>query len=107
MVQYLYYWGRLLILHVPSTHIWCNFPPSHVRFTPVIKENLFAETRPDDDVIVSGWGDVDDTREDLLQDWGQMLEEWDGRDRDKPKPSKLIKLCSKVRNGLDTCSCFI
>jgi len=46
----------------------------------------------EDEVIVSGWGDVDDTREDLLADWGAMLDDWDGRD----KPSKLVKLCSKV-----------
>ncbi len=57
-----------------------------------------AETTRDDDIILSGWGDVDDSREDLLQDWGHMLEEWDGRDREKPKPNKLIKLCSKVGN---------
>ena len=39
---------------------------------------------------------MDDTREDLFKEWKQMLDEWDGGDKDKPKPSKLIKLCSKV-----------
>ncbi len=55
-----------------------------------------TEAIPEDDIILSGWGDVDDSREDLLKDWGHMLEEWDGRDKDKPKPNKLIKLCRKV-----------
>ena len=33
-------------------------------------------------------------REDLLKDWGDLLEKWDGKDRSRP--SKLIKLCRKV-----------
>ena len=48
----------------------------------------------DDDVVVSGWGDVDDMREDLLKDWGELLEKWDGRE--KTRPSKLVNLCRKV-----------
>ena len=52
---------------------------------------LFAD---DDDLVVSGWGEVDDMREDLLKDWGELLEKWDGRD--KMRPSKLTNLCRKV-----------
>ena len=48
----------------------------------------------DDDVVVSGWGEVDDMREELLKDWGELLEKWDGRD--KTRPSKLVNLCRKV-----------
>ena len=48
----------------------------------------------DDDLVVSGWGEVDDMREDLLKDWGELLEKWDGRD--KVRPSRLINLCRKV-----------
>ena len=47
---------------------------------------------------MSGWGKVEDMREDLLKDWGDLLEKWDGKDRSRP--SKLIKLCRKV--GGDT-----
>ena len=50
----------------------------------------------DEDVLVSGWGEVDDMREDLLKDWGDLLDKWDGKDRSRP--SKLIKLCRKVRD---------
>ena len=55
----------------------------------------------DDDLVVSGWGDVDDMREELLKDWGELLEKWDGRD--KTRPSKLINLCRKVRTWCFPC----
>ena len=48
----------------------------------------------DDDLVVSGWGEVDDMREELLKDWGELLEKWDGRE--KTRPSKLVNLCRKV-----------
>jgi hypothetical protein len=49
----------------------------------------------DDDLVVSGWGEVDDMREELLKDWGELLEKWDGRE--KTRPSKLVNLCRKVK----------
>ena len=50
----------------------------------------------DDMQVISGWGDVDDMREDLLKDWGDLLEKWDGKEKSRPKP--LIKLCRKVNH---------
>ena len=44
--------------------------------------------------LVSGWGDVEGMREDLLKDWGDILERWDGKDRNRP--SRVVKLCRKV-----------
>ena len=69
-----------------------------MRVNPIPSPPSLTETTPqtEDEIILSGWGDVDDTREDLFKEWKQMLDEWDGTDKDKPKPSKLIKLCSKV-----------
>ena len=55
----------------------------------------------ENDVLVSGWGDVEDMREDLLKDWGEMLEKWDGKDRSRP--GKLIKLCRKVSYTVPYC----
>ena len=55
------------------------------------KKNIVAD---DDDLVVSGWGEVDDMREELLKDWGELLEKWDGRE--KTRPSKLVNLCRKV-----------
>lgn len=53
----------------------------------------------DDDMVVSGWGDVErpGMRVDLLKDWGEILERWDGKDR--ARPSRVIKLCRKVCEG--------
>ena len=48
----------------------------------------------EDDVVYSGWGDVEGMKEELLKDWGEVLERWDGRDR--VRPSKVVKLCRKV-----------
>lgn len=48
----------------------------------------------EDDVLLSGWGEVDDMREDLLKDWGDLLEKWDGKEKARPK--QLMKLCRKV-----------
>ena len=46
--------------------------------------------------MVSGWGEEKPgMREDLLKDWGEILERWDGKDR--ARPSRVIKLCRKVR----------
>lgn len=44
--------------------------------------------------MVSGWGDVEGMREDLLKDWGDILERWDGKDR--TRPNRVVKLCRKV-----------
>lgn len=56
----------------------------------------------DDDMVVSGWGEVDDMREELLKDWGELLEKWDGRE--KTRPSKLVNLCRKVINQKSSAS---
>lgn len=55
---------------------------------------LHALTEEEDDVVISGWGDVEGMREELLKDWGDILERWDGKERGRP--SKVIKLCRKV-----------
>ena len=47
-----------------------------------------------DDIVVSGWGDVEGMNEEQLKDWGEVLERWDGRDR--VRPSRIVKLCRKV-----------
>ena len=75
-----------------------------------IKYNIirrYAFTIPVDegeevDFLVSGWGDQEvDLRDDLLKQWGDMLEKWDGRERwdpsgDKPRNKQLVKLVRKV-----------
>ena len=43
---------------------------------------------------MSGWGEMDDMREDLFKDWGELLDKWDGKEKARPK--QLIKLCRKV-----------
>ena len=48
-------------------------------------------------MLLSGWGEVDDMREDLLKDWGDLLDKWDGKEKTRPK--QLIKLCRKVGWG--------
>ena len=55
---------------------------------------LLCTLSDDDDMVVSGWGEVDDMKEELLKDWGELLEKWDGRER--TRPSKLVNLCRKV-----------
>jgi len=51
----------------------------------------------EDEVLVSGWGEVDNSafRDDVMTEWGSLLEKWDGRDKSRPK--QLIKLCRQVR----------
>ena len=63
-------------------------------FCIIMRCGLTLGAEDDDDIVVSGWGDVEGMREDLLKDWGDMLERWDGKDR--ARSSKLIKLCRKV-----------
>ena len=36
-------------------------------------------------------------REDLLKDWGDLLDKWDGKEKTRPK--QLVKLCRKVGWG--------
>ena len=49
----------------------------------------------EDDMVVSGWGDPGvRMREDLLKEWGDIFERWDGKERGRP--SKVTKLCRKV-----------
>ena len=61
-----------------------------------------AEEVDEVDFLVSGWGEQEmDLSEDLLKQWGDMLEKWDGRERwdpngDKPRNKQLVKLVRKV-----------
>lgn len=56
---------------------------------------ISAEFLEDDEILVSGWGDVNkDFSDDLVGEWGVMLEKWDGQDKSRPK--SLRKLCRKV-----------
>ena len=48
----------------------------------------------DDEILVSGWGDVEGMREDLFKDWGEILERWVGKE--KSRPTRVVKLCRKV-----------
>ena len=50
----------------------------------------------EEETMVSGWGEAEDMKEDLLKDWGEVLEKWDGKQRDKARPKQLSKLCRKV-----------
>lgn len=50
----------------------------------------------EEETMVSGWGEAEDMKEDLLKDWGEVLEKWDGKQRDKGRPKQLSKLCRKV-----------
>ena len=61
---------------------------------------LYVEGEDDDVMLVSGWGDVEGMREDLIKDWGEILERWDGKD--KARPSRVVKLCKKVQTCLYT-----
>jgi len=51
----------------------------------------------EDEVMASGWGEVDNSafRDDVMVEWGSLLERWDGRDKSRPK--QLIKLCRQVK----------
>lgn len=70
--------------------VWWNYN----NYSAVIDIVRTLHMTDDDDLVVSGWGEVDDMREELLKDWGELLEKWDGRD--KTRPSKLVNLCRKV-----------
>jgi len=50
----------------------------------------------EDEVLASGWGEVDNSafRDDVMTEWGSLLEKWDGREKSRPK--QLIKLCRQV-----------
>lgn len=52
----------------------------------------------EEDMMVSGWGEAEDMKEDLLKDWGEVLDKWDGKQREKTRPKQLSKLCRKVRH---------
>lgn len=54
-----------------------------------------VEALEDDEVLMSGWGDINkDFSDDLVGEWGVMLDKWDGQDKSRPK--SLRKLCRKV-----------
>lgn len=46
-----------------------------------------------DEVLVSGWGEVDDFGMEQLKDWQEVLDKWDGKE--PQRPSRLVKLCRK------------
>ena len=50
----------------------------------------------EEDPMVSGWGEAEDMKEDLLKDWGEVLEKWNGKQKEKTRPKQLSKLCRKV-----------
>lgn len=79
----LQYICSLYLVHQFYRHLSC---PSSLPACPV--------DEIEDDVLLSGWGEVDDMREDLLKDWGDLLEKWDGKEKARPK--QLVKLCRKV-----------
>ena len=67
----------------------------------VTKLNIVADEPEESDMVVSGWGDDEsDLRDDLLQQWSEMLERWDGRDKWDPHGDKqrAKTLCKLVRN---------
>ena len=49
-------------------------------------------------MLASGWGAVDNSafRDDVMTEWGSLLEKWDGKEKSRPK--QLIKLCRQVRD---------
>lgn len=60
----------------------------------------------EEEMMVSGWGEAEDMKEDLLKDWGEVLEKWDGKQREKTRPKQLSKLCRKVSQYLDFLVCM-
>jgi hypothetical protein len=70
-----------------------------------VGEEVVAEVDSDiddEELLVSGWGDVTkDFSEDLVDQWGLLLERWDGQDKSRPKT--LRKLCSKGIPSLLRC----
>lgn len=50
----------------------------------------------EEETMVSGWGEAEDMKEDMLKDWGEILEKWDGKQKEKARPKQLSKLCRKV-----------
>ena len=50
----------------------------------------------EEDPMVSGWGEEEDMKEDLLKDWGEVLEKWDIKQRERSRPKQISKLCRKV-----------
>ena len=79
------------------TQVICTFSTSYSTDYPSspLPSGLVDEI--EDDVLLSGWGEVDDMREDLLKDWGDLLDKWDGKEKTRPK--QLVKLCRKVGWG--------
>ena len=53
-----------------------------------------------DEVLVSGWGEVDDFGMEQLKDWQEVLDKWDGKE--PQRPSRLVKLCRKVHTLYST-----
>ena len=63
-----------------------------------------VEFLEDDEILMSGWGDMNkEFSDDLVGEWGVMLEKWDGQDKSRPK--SLRKLCRKVRFDFVVCPC--
>lgn len=69
---------------------------------------MLVDEVEDDELLVSGWGNEGpDLRDDLLKQWSEVLEKWDGKDRWDPQGEKtryrhLVKLVRKVIQPLYT-----
>ena len=50
----------------------------------------------EEETMVSGWGEAEDMKEDLLKEWGEALEKWDIKQRERTRPKLISKLCRKV-----------
>ena len=84
-----------LVCYVPNSKVALSPPLSLAPSLPSLSQPpLLPVDEGDDEVLLSGWGEVDDMREDLFKDWGDLLEKWDGKDKSRPK--QLVKLCRKV-----------
>ena len=50
----------------------------------------------EEETMVSGWGEAEDMKEDLLKEWGEALEKWDIKQRERTRPKLISKLCRKA-----------
>ena len=64
---------------------------------PSLPSSLPPVDEVEEETLVSGWGEAEDMKEDQLKDWGELLEKWDGKHREKNRPKQLVKLCRKVQ----------
>ena len=56
---------------------------------------MSAEFLDEEELLVSGWGGIDNEfSDDIVEEWRVLLEKWDGTDKTRSKT--LRKLCHKV-----------